>query len=125
MADDKKPDRAERRRQKKEQDGWNEEEWGPLAYREFDKCPGCGCPNRYSVEALRKEMSEEKIKAKPLAIGSFEFIYDTPLYRIRIAVVVDSCCRCGMIYTVARSKSKTPLVLTPKGGDMPGLMRGR
>lgn len=92
---------------------WNEEKWGPLAFREFDKCPGCGCPNRYSVEAMRGEMPEKDLEAKPPAMGYLEHIYDTPLYRVRLVVALDSCCECGMIYPVARNKSKKPLPLGP------------
>lgn len=116
------PNRAERRRQEKEQGKWNEAEWGKLAFRVFDKCPGCGCPARFSVEGMRGEMPEELMKAKPPALGALEFKYDTALYRITLAVVVDSCCKCGMIYTIARSKTKMPLVMIPKGGDGPGLI---
>jgi len=116
--------RAERRRQKKEQGSWNEEEWGPLAWREFDKCPNCGCPARFTVEAMRGEMSEERLKDKPPAIGAMTFNYDTVLYHYRVDVVVDSCCKCGTIYAIARSKSKKPQVTMPTGGDMKGRFRG-
>lgn len=109
----------------KEKDTWNEEEWGPLAYREFVECPVCHTPNRFSVEALRGDFPEARMKTKPPAMGSLEFIYDTPLYRIRLAVVVDSCCKCGALITIARSKTKTPLTFKQTGGDMPGMMRGR
>ncbi len=104
---------------------WNEAEWGPLAYKVFTECPHCGCPARYSVEALRGEMPEEKMQAKPPAIGSFEYIYDTALYRIKLTVVLDSCCQCGTLYTVARSRRKAPLSMIPRGRDMPPLMRSR
>lgn len=117
------PNRPERRRQEKEQAKWNEAEWGKLALQTFDKCPVCKCPARFSLEAMRGDMPEDLIKKKPPALGAFQFNYDTPLFHIRLDVVVDSCCKCGMIYTVARSKIKKPHVLTPRGGDSPGLLR--
>lgn len=119
--ENEQPDRAERRRQEKQQGKWNEEKWGKMAFREFVECPVCHCQNRYSVEALRGEIPEDKLVNKPPAIGAFEMVYDTALYRIVLSVVVDSCCECGNLITVARSKQKTPLTMLPKGGDMPGL----
>lgn len=120
--DNEQPNRAERRRQEKEQGKWNEAEWGKLAMREFDKCPTCGCPARFSVEALRGDMPEDRMKVKPPAMSGLQFNYDTPLWHIRLDVVVDCCCKCGTIYTVARSKIKKPQFLTPRGGDSPGLI---
>ncbi len=93
---------------------WNDAEWGPMAKRIFDKCPGCGCPSRYAVEALRGEIPDEVIQNKPPAIGSFEFVYDTEVWRIKLTVIVDSCCKCGTLYTVARNKSKTLLIMVPR-----------
>jgi hypothetical protein len=118
---DEQPDRAERRRQEKELGKWNEAEWGPLAYREFHKCPHCGCEQRYTYEAFRGEIPEEKMISKPPALGAFEMVYETALHRITITVVVDSCCKCGMIIPVARSKKKTLLTARPMGGDLPGM----
>jgi hypothetical protein len=100
---------------------WNEEEWGKLEFREFDECPYCHCKNRFAVEALRGEIPEDKLVKKPPALGRFELIYDTPLYRITLTNVVDTCCRCGGIITVARSKKKEPLTFGRGGGDSPGL----
>lgn len=108
---DEQPNRAERRRQEKETGKWNEAEWGPLAYREFHK----------TYEAFRGEIPEEKMIAKPPALGAFEMVYETALHRITITVVVDSCCKCGMIIPVARSKKKTLLDARPIGGDLPGM----
>jgi len=107
-------DNGDRQYRQEKQEKWNEPEWGKVD-RSFDKCPGCGCPARYSVEAMRGEISEDQIRVKPPALGVFQFIYDTALSRTRLDVVFDSCCRCGLIYTVARSKMKKPLVMIPKG----------
>jgi hypothetical protein len=119
------PDRDERRRQEKSQGTWNEEEWGNREYREFPACPVCGCPNRYSLEALRGEVPEDKLLNKPPAIGSFQLSYLTPLHRITLNVVVDSCCKCGALITVARGRKKLPRVMIPRGGDSPQILRRR
>lgn len=105
------PNRSERRREQKLNPTWNEAEWGSIEFQEFDKCPACGCPNRFAMEAMRGETAEENLNAKPPAMGMFRFDYDTALYRISLITVVDSCCKCGLIYTVAREKRKTLLAL--------------
>lgn len=103
----------------KEQPKWNEEEWGKQQFREFDKCPTCGCPNRFGMEAMRGEFPEDRMKEKPPAMGAFQFNFETTLHRITLDVVVDSCCKCGTIYTIARSKRKTSIV------GLPTLNRGQ
>jgi hypothetical protein len=123
MSEDQ-PDRAERRREQKENPTWNEKEWGPLAWRAFDKCPVCGCKSRYTLEALRSEISPEKLAQKPPALQATQMVYETPFYRTTITVVWDSCCQCGALYTVARGKDKKAIIFKAKGGDMPGMVKG-
>ena len=119
------PNRGERRRQEKEQVKWNEAEWGKRDYREFDKCPVCGCPNRYALEAMKGEMPEEQMRAKPPALVSFEYNYEGPISRTKLAVVADSCCKCGAMITIARSKTKQLMVGQFKKGDIhPFMWRG-
>lgn len=82
------------------------EDYGPAAPREFDSCPVCGCPARFTVDAMKGDLQIEDIFGKEPALYSFEYIYDTPLYPVRLVCVGDSCVRCGAIFTLARDKLK-------------------
>jgi len=103
----KKPNRAERRRQEKEaaKQG-DQEDYGPAAPRLFTECPVCGCPARFTVEAMKGDLHLETILGKEPALFSFEYIYETPTNTIKLVCVGDSCQRCGAIYTLARDKLK-------------------
>lgn len=119
------PSRAERRRQAKEAAKQKEQDYGPVFPRTYDKCPVCGCPARFTVEAMKGDLQLEDIFGKQPALFSLEYIYDTPLYRIKLVVIGDTCVRCGAIYTLARDKLKG----IPKIGKIPppggGLIIGR
>jgi hypothetical protein len=110
--------RTQRRREQKEHPEWNEEEWGKEEFREFDACQVCGCKNRYVVEAMRGQIPDDKMRITPPVLGSLQFNYDTALYRNTITAVVDVCCKCGALWTVARSHKKVLLssvIMKPKG----------
>lgn len=116
--------RAQRRREQKEGKDKGEgatgaEDYGPAAPRTFDKCPVCGCPARFTVDAMKGDLQIEDIFGKSPALGSFEYRYDTPLYPVRLVCIVDSCVRCGVIYTLARDKikgqPKISIVTDPRG----------
>ena len=92
-----------------------EEDYGPVAPRTYDKCPNCGCPARFTVEAMKGDLHLEDILGKEPALFSFEYNNDTPLYPIKLIVVGDSCVRCGMFYTLARDKLKGVPFSMPKG----------
>ncbi len=105
------PNRAERRRIEREAAAdqgiqvpgappWN------LYPRTFDKCPFCGCPARFAPEALKGEFLLDRPRTSEPAMGSLEFITETPTHTIKLIVVVDSCAKCGMIVPVARDKIK-------------------
>jgi len=119
---EKRPSRSERRRMAKEgkqPSGEVPEDYGPAAPRVFTECPVCHCPARFTVEAMKGDLHLEDILGKEPALGSFEYLYDTPLYPIKLIAVVDSCQRCGAIYTLARDKLKgVPFSLpkNPPGG---------
>lgn len=116
--------RAERRRAQKEAAKQPPEDYGPVAPRTYDKCPVCNCPARFTVEAMKGDLQLEDIFGKKPALGSFEYVYDTPLYPVRLVVVVDSCVRCGAVYTLARDKLKGIPRGMPKSPP-PGLIIGR
>lgn len=118
-----RPSRAERRRmarEGKEPPGeLPEEDYGPVAPRTYDKCPVCGCPARFTVEAMKGDLHLEDILGKESALFSFEYIYETPTHKIKLIVVGDSCVRCGAFYTLAREKLKgVPLILPGGGGPL-------
>ena len=120
MVEEKGPDRAERRRQKKEgKSECTQCEHGPceIAPRVFTKCPVCGCPARFVVEAIKGDLHLEDILGKEPALFGFEYHYDTP---------VGACCaRCGVFYTIARDKMKGLPGAVPPGGDHHGLFLPR
>ena len=113
-----KQGRAERRRQQKEDTQKGEpEDYGPAAPREFDKCPVCGCPARFTVEAMKGDLQLESILGREPALFSFEYVYETPTHKITLICVGDSCLNCGAIYTLARDKMKgIPLIVPGKPG---------
>lgn len=132
MAEEKEP-RAERRRQEKEaakqklKATCTECKEGPcdIAPRTFDKCPVCGCPATFTVEAMKGDLHIENIRGKQPALFSFDYLYDTPTYQVKLTAVGASCVRCGVFYTLARDKMKGSLLVVPKkpGGDHPGLIQ--
>ena len=117
------PSRAERRRQAKEAAKQKEQDYGPVFPRTFDKCPVCGCPARFTVEAMKGDLHLEDILGKDPALFSFEYVYDTPLYPIKLIVIGDSCVRCGAFYTLARDKLKGKPTMPKR--PPPGLIIGR
>lgn len=120
MVEEQHPNRAERRRQEKAAKKGSED-YGPAAPRTFDKCPVCGCPARFTVEAMKGDLQIEDILGKEPALFSFEYVYQTPTHKIKLVAVGDSCQRCGAFYTLARDKLKGIPFVKP-GGDHPGLI---
>lgn len=100
------PFRRRRREQEEAKDPKGKEDYGPVFPRTYEKCPGCGCPARFTVEAMKGDLQIEDIFGQKPALGSFEYVYETPLHVIKLVVIVDSCVRCGMIYTLARDKMR-------------------
>ena len=123
--EDRDPSRAERRRQEKEAAKHPPEDYGPAAPRTYDKCPVCGCPARFTVEAMKGDLHLQDIFGKEPALFSFEYVYDTPLYSIKLVVIGDSCVRCGTLYTLARDKLKGTPKGIPKGPGPGGLIIGK
>jgi len=126
MAEDEKPDRAERRRQEKEdakqkiKAECSDCEKGPcdIAPRTFKECPVCGCPTSFTIEAIKGDLPLKDIEGlmanpgKKPALFSFEYLYDTPNYSVKLVAVGASCARCGVFYTLARDKLRaSPLIL--------------
>jgi len=128
MVEEKGPDRAERRRQKKEgKSECTQCEHGPceIAPRVFTKCPVCGCPARFVVEAIKGDLHLEDILGKEPALFGFEYHYDTPNCKVKLMAVGASCARCGVFYTIARDKMKGFPGAVPPGGDHHGLFLPR
>ena len=117
----KNPDRAERRRQEKEETKGQVKatcsdcEEGPcdIAPKTYDKCPVCGCPETFTVKAMVGDMH---MQGNP-ALFSFEKIYDTPSDTIRLVAVGASCARCGVFRTIARDKLKKKTIIAPPGSS--------
>jgi hypothetical protein len=112
---DSSQNRAGRRRQEREAAKQDQEDYGPAAPRVFKECPVCGCPTRFTIEAMKGDLQLENILGKEPALGSLEYVYDTPTHTVRLIVVVDSCQKCGAIITLARDKIKTPNIEMPPG----------
>ena len=123
MAEDKEPNRAERRRQERKQTHAEcaQCDKGPcvIAPRVFTECPVCGCPATFTVEAMKGDLHIEDIRGKQAALFAFDYLYDTPNYQIKLTAVGASCVRCGVFYTLARDKLKMSSLVVPKkpGGD--------
>jgi len=119
MAEEKEPNRADRRRQEKEEAKGkikatcSDCEEGPcdIAPKVYDKCPVCGCPSTFTVKAMVGDMH---IQGNP-ALFSFEKLYDTPTDTIRLVAVGASCARCGVFRTLARDKMKRRTIIAPPG----------
>ena len=119
--EEKVPDRAERRRQEKEaakpkaKATCAECKEGPcdIAPKTYDKCPVCGCPARFVVKAMADDLQLEDILGKSPALFSFEYLYDTPSYTVKLIAVGASCARCGVFYTIARDKLKSTGIVVP------------
>jgi hypothetical protein len=111
------PNRAERRRQEKEQAKESENEYGAVAPRSFAECPVCHCPARFTLDALKGEISDDVLKGRSLSLGMMKYLYYTPIYEIELRVIYDSCRRCGAIYTVARDKVKRLRISKPGSGQ--------
>jgi len=132
MANEKEPDRAERRRQEKESGQkkikaeCSQCEDGPcvIAPKTYDHCPVCGCEARFTVKAMVSDIQLEDILGKEPALFSFEYIYDTPSFQVKLAAVGACCARCGVFYTIARDKMKGIPMMLPRrpGGDGPKLI---
>ena len=130
--EEKEPNRAERRRQEKEatkdkvKATCTECKEGPcdIVPKTYDKCPVCGCPSSFTVQAMKGDLQIEDILGKEPALFSFEYLYDTPNMEVKLVAVGASCARCGVFYTLARDKlKKGPLIVVKKpGGDGPGLI---
>lgn len=123
MAEEKEPDRAERRRQEKEvakgqiKATCTECKEGPcdIAPKTYDKCRCCGCPSSFTVQAMKGDIHLQDLQGRAPALFSFEKIYETPSGKVKLVAVGASCARCGVFYTLARDKVKRiPLIL--RGG---------
>jgi len=124
MAEEKEPDRAERRRQDKDdakgkvKATCSDCEEGPcdIAPKVFDKCPVCGCTETFTVKAMEGDMH---LQGSP-ALFSFEKLYDTPNFECKLVAVGASCARCGVFRTLARDKmKKINLAIPPGSGGRP------
>ena len=132
MAEENESNRAERRRQEKEaakpkikaECGRCDEGPCVIAPKAYDKCPVCGCPATFTVESMKGDLQIEDILGKHPALFSFEYLYDTPGYQVKLIAVGASCARCGVFYTIARDKAKGMQLLVPKGPGGDGGLRG-
>ena len=124
MAEEKEPNRAERRRQDKDEAKGKVKatcsdcEEGPcdIAPKVFDVCPVCGCPSTFTVKAM---VGDLHLQGNP-ALFSFEKLYDTPNCEIKLMAVGASCARCGVFRTLARDKmKKMNLAIPPGSGGRP------
>ena len=132
MAEEKEPNRAERRRLEKEaakpkiKAECSQCKEGPcaIAPKNYDKCPVCGCPATFTVEAIKGDLQLEDILGKEPALFSFEYLYDTPSFEVKLIVVGACCARCGVFRALARDKLQkgSLVVLKRPGGD--GGLRG-
>jgi len=119
--EEKEPNRAERRRQDKEdakgrvKAECSDCQMGPcvIAPKTYDHCPVCGCEARFVVKAMADDLQLEDILGKSPALFSFEYLYDTPSYTVKLIAVGASCARCGVFYTIARDKLKSTGIVVP------------
>lgn len=72
----------------------------------FDKCPNCGCTERFSEEALKGDFPPEKMEKRPPMILSAELVTQPParLYPVKLMAVMDVCIECGTVYAVDLEK---------------------
>jgi hypothetical protein len=89
---------------------------GLVSPRDYDHCPVCGCKGRFTVESMRGDFSNKQLEERPPCLAQFQSTYFTPAGQITLICMVDSCVRCGTVYTVHREKrllAKKPDIVIP------------
>ena len=81
-------------------------EYGVVCPRVFETCPACVCPARFCSEALKGDLSNKD--RKDVALAHIEFTCNRPDYLVILGAEVDSCVKCGVLYTVSRKKTVIP-----------------
>ncbi len=89
------------------------EDYGAVYPRKFDKCPVCGCPLTFSAEALKEELTPEELKKLSPGLAMMRINYKTRTGVVSLIALVDSCCKCGVIYTIKRDKQKKLNITLP------------
>jgi len=70
---------------------------------------------------MKGDLHLQDILGRIPALFSFEYVYDTPSYKVKLIAVGTSCVRCGVFYTIARDKMKgIPLAVPRRPGGGPG-----
>lgn len=90
--------------------------------KEFPRCPVCGSRRLFCQEAMKGDIDMAKPAGKVPALFSFELVYSTPLFPIKLIAVGDVCVDCGTPRIVAMDKVRGQ-VRMPGDGRGP-LIRG-
>ena len=104
MAEERGPNRAERRRT--ERDGQPPPEEPFKLPKEFDTCPNpdCGSKRLFVEEALKHDMNLEGLGGKTPILFSFEYAYETVNGPVRLIAIGDVCYDCGLPRIVVMDK---------------------
>jgi len=108
MTEESRAERRRREREKGEESPEDQKEQKePLGLpRTFEKCTNCGSTRRFCDEAMKEDLQLETLHGKQPVLLSAEYVYDTPLYPVKLRALLDICWDCGHLCTVVIQKLK-------------------
>lgn len=78
-----------------------QEDYGPVYPRTYDRCPVCNCPERFTEAAVHKD----GVTGTNPALFKLTYKYrDFTGRMVNLALVGDSCRRCGVLRTICRDR---------------------
>jgi hypothetical protein len=87
------------------------EDYGKLYPRTFEECPVCHTKARFAAECFKENFTAEELAKHEPYLHVVRATYDKGIYQYQVINLVDTCAKCGVMYTVARDK-KTVLLAT-------------
>ena len=85
----------------------------PLVFpKEFPECGVCGSTRVFCQEAMKGDLQLETLGDRVPALFSFEYVYDTPLFPMKLLAIGDVCVDCGSprILVIEKLRGQSRLV---------------
>lgn len=76
--------------------------------KEFPNCPVCGSTRVFAQEAMKGDLQLETLGGSIPALFSFEYVYDTPLFPMKLLAIGDVCVDCGSPRILVIDKVRGP-----------------